>query len=404
MSINTILKLFLYILVKKSPKGYHVTLKSKFKFIIDFLNKKFPMLNDPYYKLGTKVYWFLHNMTDFPKCIREGCDNKLIHNVFVTIGYGKGYCSVKCEMNDPNHQHELQEIFNNKYGANSYPESERFKLQLSECAKNRTPEEKEKIKNKREKTTFERFGVKNIFCNGIIRTKFEDEREKRTGDRYWNNSEKAVQTRKLNRQSDPQYQQKINEKTAQTIQLRRDSDKNYDEKKRLKKQNTIKEILKINPNYYVDKKNKTIATNLKRTGYCWPSQNPEIRATMFRKYKYNGLNFDSAPEIAYYIWLTDNNIDFIYHPVFTELFIGEDGEYHHYEPDFLILSTMTYEDIKGSQFFKPKFLNCKNNRKKLEFMMKMGIRLILDSEYNIYMKYCQKKFGKKKWYVQFRNK
>ena len=40
------------------------------------------------------------------------------------------------------------------------------------------------------------------------------------------------------------------------------------------------------------------------------------------KYKYNDLKFDSSWELAYYIWLKDNNIQFTYQPrpaIFLEL-------------------------------------------------------------------------------------
>lgn len=49
--------------------------------------------------------------------------------------------------------------------------------------------------------------------------------------------------------------------------------------------------------------------------------------------------FDSAPEIAYYIWLTDHNIDFEYHPMNKNMKFLIDGKEYYYEPDFLIKAT-----------------------------------------------------------------
>jgi len=43
-------------------------------------------------------------------------------------------------------------------------------------------------------------------------------------------------------------------------------------------------------------------------GVDHPSKSHEILCRTRGKYTYNGLNFDSAPEIAFYIWLIDNGI------------------------------------------------------------------------------------------------
>ena len=43
-------------------------------------------------------------------------------------------------------------------------------------------------------------------------------------------------------------------------------------------------------------------------------QSPDIRRKAKSKYFYNGIFFDSKPELAYYIWLVDNDYAFEYHP------------------------------------------------------------------------------------------
>ena len=39
-----------------------------------------------------------------------------------------------------------------------------------------------------------------------------------------------------------------------------------------------------------------------------PAQNSTIRKKAQRKYVYDGKYFDSKPELAYYLWLKDNNV------------------------------------------------------------------------------------------------
>ena len=67
-----------------------------------------------------------------------------------------------------------------------------------------------------------------------------------------------------------------------------------------------------------------------------------------KKYKYNGINFDSAVEIAYYIWLTDNHIEFQYKPKIVFYYEYNDKQ-HFYMPDFKVQDQ--YVEIKGNQFF-----------------------------------------------------
>ena len=103
MQLKTILKVFLGILVKKSPKGYHVVFR-KYPFIKNYLRFIFPQLDNEFFNNGTRTYWLLNDIKDFPKCKNPNCCNILSHkNAIVTTGYGKGYCSITCEMNDEAH-------------------------------------------------------------------------------------------------------------------------------------------------------------------------------------------------------------------------------------------------------------------------------------------------------------
>lgn len=43
-----------------------------------------------------------------------------------------------------------------------------------------------------------------------------------------------------------------------------------------------------------------------------PFKDPAIRKMMHRKYAFDNMQFDSAPELALYVWLKDHNIEFEY--------------------------------------------------------------------------------------------
>lgn len=66
-----------------------------------------------------------------------------------------------------------------------------------------------------------------------------------------------------------------------------------------------------------------------------PGQVPEIRRKAAAKYSYDNNRFDSAPEVAFYIWLKDNNKQFTYHP---DEFLSYDfnGIAYRYFPDFKV--------------------------------------------------------------------
>ena len=73
-------------------------------------------------------------------------------------------------------------------------------------------------------------------------------------------------------------------------------------------------------------------------------QSKQIQDKCQRKYIYNSVYFDSSYELAYYIWLKDNNIDFEYHNSVIEYKINE--ETHYYFPDFKVNNE--YIELKGS--------------------------------------------------------
>ena len=80
-----------------------------------------------------------------------------------------------------------------------------------------------------------------------------------------------------------------------------------------------------------------------------PSQSHNVRLKQQSKYSFNNTKFDSAPELAFYIWLSDNNVNFEYQPnIFFEYEFNQ--KIHRYYPDFIVEGQ--YIEIKGDHFFK----------------------------------------------------
>lgn len=93
---------------------------------------------------------------------------------------------------------------------------------------------------------------------------------------------------------------------------------------------------------------KTHRTMLKRYGVSNPSQVREFQVKKSQRYYYRGIKFDSKPELAYYIWLKDHNIDFTYHTEKLEYVDGL-GKIHYYYPDFRVGGELV--EIKSPMFF-----------------------------------------------------
>lgn len=135
-------------------------------------------------------------------------------------------------------------------------------------------------------------------------------------------------------------------------------------------------------------------------GVEWSSQNPLVRRKQATKYKYDNINFDSKPEIAYYIWLKDNNIDFEFQPNVKFEYLYENKLYY-YIPDFKVENE--YIEIKGLQFFKNYDINetminpfdrtqDAKYEAKHQCMIKNNVKILTDTK--IYENYVKNKYGR----------
>ena len=100
---------------------------------------------------------------------------------------------------------------------------------------------------------------------------------------------------------------------------------------------------------FSDVRKKSKETMYIRYGVELPGFSPEIMAKAHGKYSYDNKTFDSSWELAYYIWLKDNNVDFKYHPNIKFEFEFENKQ-HYCMPDFIVNDKIV--EIKGKHFLK----------------------------------------------------
>ena len=120
--------------------------------------------------------------------------------------------------------------------------------------------------------------------------------------------------------------------------------------------------------------------------------------------------FDSSPEIAYYIWLSDHKIEFEYQPNIKFKYIANEKE-HFYYPDFKINDELI--EIKGDHFFdKNGNFRCPFNilneniqneyKAKYQCMLDNNIKILRKNEIRNIFYYIEKTYGKH-YLKQFKN-
>lgn len=138
-------------------------------------------------------------------------------------------------------------------------------------------------------------------------------------------------------------------------------------------------------------------TWIKNYGVDNPSKSHDIVVKKQQKYYYQNQYFSSSPELAYYIWLTDNQIKFEYQPK-VKITYTCNGKTHRYFPDFLLTDTKQLVEIKGDQFFDKNGQPIKYGKfpwfEKYQCMLENNVKILLSSDYQKYIDYVYEKYGK----------
>lgn len=162
------------------------------------------------------------------------------------------------------------------------------------------------------------------------------------------------------------------------------------------------------------KKKKTEETNLKKYKVKNVNQNPEIQQrgiktrltrynsifgnTIYQKYRYNNVVFDSSWELALYIYLQDNNFNFEYHSLkYIFKYYTIDGKLHTYYPDFIINGKIF--EIKGEQYFNSKNepYDIRNKcywYEKYKCMKENGVQILRYNDLTAIFHYIENRYGK----------
>lgn len=148
-------------------------------------------------------------------------------------------------------------------------------------------------------------------------------------------------------------------------------------------------------------KEKSKQTCIEKYGTENAILNYDIFVKSRQKYYYDERYFDSSWELAYYIWLKDNNIDFEYQPDIKFKYIYN-NEIHYYHPDFKIDNKL--QEIKGNLFFENNNINekmiCPFNRQlddlyesKHQCMIANNVQILTKDNIKEYIIYVKLNYG-----------
>ena len=146
-------------------------------------------------------------------------------------------------------------------------------------------------------------------------------------------------------------------------------------------------------------KEKSRKTCLEKYGHENAMQCRDVRVKGQQKYHYDGLHFDSAPELAFYIWLADHSLKFEYQPNIS--FEYEcNGKKHVCMPDFEVDGQLF--ELKGDQFLKEDgtWQNPYDHQQdaryeaKHQCLLKNNVTILHEDDYKKYVNSVEEKYGK----------
>ena len=394
--------------VLKDTKTYGHRIKSfLMKHLRDWISQQLKFLNnDSYvyndYRISECVYLILHGMLEFPKCKICG---KLLNDPMKFLNINNGFlstCSKECSK--IYRRQSFVSTCIKQYGVPHFMSNE---------------EKRKDYYDKLEKN----IGVRNVFQLESTKKKSCQTKKEKYGDEYYFDIEKSRQTRA--KRHNGKWEDDITKKKRKaTFTEHYGVDNNMKCEKGLKEYEDAiekkygkgirnisqaenvkqKKIKTCQQNFSVDwpmqsndVKNKSQLKCIQKYGFPYAIQNPEIHRKTKTKYFYDNRWFASAPEIAFYIWLKDNNIDFEYQPSINFTY-EVDGKTHHYIPDFKI--DYLYFEIKGGQFFDkngnfidPYRYNTNAINAKWKCMIDHAVIILKPSEYQMFMLYVKQTYG-----------
>ena len=370
------------------------TIKKHYPDLLKWIYVITPKLQDTdqfTFQLYTHCRWILSGRSDFPIC--RFCGKQFGFNKDIPIRYDYSeWCSNRCRQTDPLVVARTKATKFKNHGDENYCNVEKITQTFYANYGVSNPNKCRSVREKIEQTCLRDYGYKCASQSPIVKMKMQQ-----------TNLDRRGVTSPL---ADPVAREK-GKQTSWTV---------YGTEFPIQS-DIVKERVKEGfiEHYGVDH-NMRSPEGLQYWKECFtakygvdnPSKCPEIRAKIRRKYMYCGIQFDSKPELAYYIWLTDHNIAFEYQPHYAFEYVYA-SKTHLYFPDFRIGDQ--YVEIKGDQFFAEDgkmicpYRNkqwsdqqyqaiCEQFEAKHQCMIQNNVKILRFNDYKLYLNYISQVYGK----------
>ncbi len=394
-------------------KSYGMIFKKK-SYLKDFVEwKTSTHLSDPFYTFRTKLYWIVHDLTDFPRCKNPECNKPLEWKNIDSVPRGYcDYCCNSCAMKSEETKKTMRDNFKKAHGVNCWGQLPEAKEHLRQIWRNKTKEEIDERTRKSKATLKEKYGNENY--NNIELTQKHDRmnhggklacqtkegkaKRKATCRRKWN-VDYPTQRPEFKDMLNETWSKKTEEEIRQTVESRERTclekigvknpmqskdilnrametqmdryngigfaSKETNEKIRCAFQQTYgtsdpgnrpeaieARKLKWEQKSEQEKKelvNKCQETNRRNHGGILYQQTHVCHVRRRKRYWHDGMWFDSKWEIKVYDYCKNINIACEYQPNISFTYECCERKWI-YQPDFLINGKI-YE-VKGDQFFK----------------------------------------------------
>ena len=331
-------------------------------------------------KMSERLYWYFHNLNDYPKCPICGKPTSYIN---FKKGYHK-YCCVSCSRKDAVAEERRKQTNISKYGCEN-------------------PCQSKLVRDKIEKTMMKRYGVKRALQKEEFLKKSQDTCENHYGVRFPSQNKnivkKQIQTmtkkyggmgtaspitvEKIKQTNLEKYgcdwgwgSDKVRSKSIQTWREHYGVDNPFaaEEIKILLKEINLKKYGVDNVFAAKEIKEKIKQTNLKKYGVEYPVQSKEILDKIFITKKENGTSCSSQIEQDFKQWLIDNNIEFDHQ--------HHDDNYP-FDCDFYFPKTNSYLEIQGSWVHGPRPYN-ENNANDIDLLNKWKSKINENDKHSFY--------------------
>ena len=290
------------------------------------------------------------------------------------------------------------------------------------------------IKEKRKSTMLKRYGVESYTQSDDFKKKSNETLKRRfgsihnarkhsadLGNRRLKESgkyDKVISDMKEKRETTciERFGAKSNFLTPEFVEIKRNSmierygvehSMQCEDTKEKAKQTYFKHLGVDNPFKSDDVRNKSKATMKERYGFEYWQQSDEGRSFLrenwaknvkekikHKSYLFDNRVFDSSWELAFYIWLKDNNIEFKFHETRYAYYV--DNIKHYYYPDFEIGDYII--EIKGDNLINKDGIlidiNGNTFEEKTNLLKKLNVKMILGKDAKVFLNYVKIKYGK----------